>query len=313
MKCDAVFEGGGVKGIAFVGAIQETENRGYSFHQLAGTSAGAITASLLAAGYTGKELEEAMYELSLLDLLDLGWIGHIPYVGKGLNVWIKKGIYSGTKLEQWVQEMLQKKGIKTFGDLPEGKLRIIASDISNGELMIIPDDLAKYSIKWKSFPISKAVRMSSMIPYFFQPVIIREKKRNVYVLDGGLLSNYPIWLFDSKTKPRWPTFGFRLRASNQTTPAKVSGPVSMSLAILATMLEAHDRKYIEKHDAARTLFIPVENIKSTDFSISEEQKRLLIDLGRSEAKDFFDQWHFSAYIDQYRRLSPSIQFKGQDK
>jgi hypothetical protein len=35
VKCDAVFEGGGVKGIAFVGAIQETEKRGYSFNQLA--------------------------------------------------------------------------------------------------------------------------------------------------------------------------------------------------------------------------------------------------------------------------------------
>lgn len=91
MKCDAVFEGGGVKGIAFIGGIQETERRGYKFNQLAGTSAGAITASLLASGYTGDELEEMICELDILDLLDLGWIGKIPYVGKGLNFSIKKG------------------------------------------------------------------------------------------------------------------------------------------------------------------------------------------------------------------------------
>jgi NTE family protein len=311
VKCDAVFEGGGVKGIAFVGAIQETEKRGYSFNQLAGTSAGAITASLLAAGYNGKELEDAILELCLLDLLDVGWTGTIPYVGKGINIIIKKGLYNGDKLEQWVEEKLTKKDILTFGDLPEGKLRIIASDISNGKLMVLPDDLNKYGIEWKSFPISKAVRMSSMIPYFFQPVVLRKKENGkIYILDGGLLSNYPIWLFDSKTIPRWPTFGYRLRASNQTPPAKIWGPVTMTSAILSTMLEAHDRKYIEEHNASRTIFIPTENIRSTDFSISDTQKKLLIDLGREEAKKFFNEWNFQTYIDQHRRVTPSIKIKG---
>ncbi len=47
LKCDAVFEGGGVKGIGLVGAISEIEKAGYGFENLAGTSAGAIVASLL--------------------------------------------------------------------------------------------------------------------------------------------------------------------------------------------------------------------------------------------------------------------------
>jgi NTE family protein len=56
LRADAVFEGGGVKGIGLVGAVTVMEERGYRWMNLAGTSAGAIVASLLAAGYTGPEL-----------------------------------------------------------------------------------------------------------------------------------------------------------------------------------------------------------------------------------------------------------------
>ena len=51
LKIDAVFEGGGVKGIGLVGAVAVTEEKGYQFENLAGTSAGAIVAALIAAGY----------------------------------------------------------------------------------------------------------------------------------------------------------------------------------------------------------------------------------------------------------------------
>ncbi|MCH8291286.1 patatin-like phospholipase family protein [Candidatus Poribacteria bacterium] len=59
---DLVFEGGGAKGIVFVGAMQEFESRGYTSRRLIGTSAGAITATLLAARYTAEELLDATME-----------------------------------------------------------------------------------------------------------------------------------------------------------------------------------------------------------------------------------------------------------
>jgi predicted acylesterase/phospholipase RssA len=61
-KADAVFEGGGVKGIALAGAIVVAESLGVQWQRVAGTSAGAITACLLAAGYTGEELIPIMTE-----------------------------------------------------------------------------------------------------------------------------------------------------------------------------------------------------------------------------------------------------------
>ncbi|QZT32636.1 patatin-like phospholipase family protein [Caldalkalibacillus thermarum TA2.A1] len=311
LKCDAVFAGGGVKGIAFIGAIRETEERGYQFQRVAGTSAGSIMAALLAAGYSGKEMEGLLEELSFPAFLQADWIGRLPGIGKPLNILFRNGMYNTAGLEQWIRDKLIKKGIWSFDDLPEGKLKIIASDITNGRIMIIPDDLPFYGLDPAQFPIARAVRMSCSIPYFFQPVMINQNKKKVVVVDGGLLSNYPIWIFDSKQTPRWPTFGFRLKGADRYQPMKISGPFSMFKAIFTTMMEAHDRRHIEDHDAIRTVFISVENIRATDFHLTLEQKQKLVRLGREEAKRFFDQWSFSNYISRYRRAPVNIKSKSQ--
>lgn len=307
-KCDAVFEGGGVKGIAFVGAIQEAERRGYSFQNVAGTSAGAIIAALLVAGYTGDELEELLDEMPFQTLNPTGW-GKVPFIGKGLNVLIKNGIYSGMEIETWMQDKLKKKGIYRFGDLAPNRLSIIASDITNGRIMQIPQDLEAYKLNPQSFSIARAVRMSSTIPYFFQPVIIRQGKQKIVIVDGGLLSNFPVWIFDSKESPQWPTFGFRLRGSDCYDPAKITGPFSMYVAILSTMREAHDRRYVNPEDAVRTMFIPADDIRATDFSMTANEKEKLIALGQQEAQKFFDHWNFPHYVQQYRQSSTAIKIK----
>jgi NTE family protein len=305
LKCDAVFEGGGVKGIAFIGAIQETERRGYTFHRIAGTSAGSLIGSLLAAGYTGDELEEILTHTDFIKFMDQNWICKFPLIGRGLNIMIRNGVYLGQKLESWIGQKLKVKGVETFGDLPEGKLKIIASDISNGRILILPDDLPQYGIDQRSFPIKRAVRMSSSIPYFFEPAYFYNQGKRVIIVDGGLLSNYPVWLFDSRSTPRWPTFGYRLRGAN---PGKmeIKGPLSLLIALVSTMLEAHDRRYIEEHDAARTIFIPVEDVKATDFQLTEKKRRQLVNYGKKEAKDFFDRWNFVHYIEHHRQPVKSI-------
>ena len=70
MLIDGVFSGGGLKGFALVGAYQVLEEKGYQFQRVAGTSAGAILASFIAAGYTAKEIEKLLDELRFL----LFWI-----------------------------------------------------------------------------------------------------------------------------------------------------------------------------------------------------------------------------------------------
>src|SRR5437870_4811366 len=93
IRFDAVFEGGGVKGVALVGALSVLEARGYAPVNIAGTSAGAIVGALLAAGYRAAELKTIISELDFKKLEDSPTVGEIPLVGPALSVLEHLGLY----------------------------------------------------------------------------------------------------------------------------------------------------------------------------------------------------------------------------
>lgn len=166
MQINAVFEGGGVKGISLAGAVKAAENAGVEFSRVAGTSSGSIIASVLAAGYRADEIKDIIEETPFHSFLQRAPIFNTKFIGPALRVLIKKGLYSGEALENWIRDILLAKGIFTFSDIPAGKLYIVASDITNGRLLVLPDDLRQYGINPQTFPVAKAVRMSCSIPYF---------------------------------------------------------------------------------------------------------------------------------------------------
>lgn len=297
MKIDGVFEGGGIKGLAHIGAISVLEEAGYRWERLAGTSAGSIVAALLAVGYSASEIKHLMLEFPYEKIEQRGMLTKLPLVGPILSLLFKNGIYKLTVLEQWMEQALKKKGKMTFGDLTDNKLKIVITDISNSRMSILPDDLPFYGVDPLSFRISRAVMMSSSIPFFFIP----EKIKNNTIIDGGALSNYPIWIFDAAGIPRWPTIGFRLSGQSLSFHStKIRGPVSKTLAIVRTMLDAHDKRYIEKEAAVRTIFITGITIGATDFKISQKDKLDLIDIGRNSATQFLQKWDFQKYVNEYR-------------
>lgn len=279
------------------------EEMGYRWERLAGTSAGSVVAALLAGGYSAKELEEVMKSLDYAKLLGRTWLHRVPVLGMAAPLLLRSGIYVNDVLEEKMTEWLGRKGVATFGDLPEGKLKIIASDISAGRMLVLPDDLPKYRIAPASFPIAAAVRMSTTIPYFFQPYRLRPRpgRRVHYILDGGLLSNYPIWIFDVEGTPRWPTIGFRL-SERQAAPKlnPINGPISMFGAIFRTMLKAHDQRHANSHAESRTIFIPTENVSTTQFDLSDDDRDELFRSGQCAARKFLTRWSLEQYIKVYR-------------
>ncbi|MFY0543283.1 patatin-like phospholipase family protein [Brevibacillus sp. H7] len=310
MKADAVFEGGGVKGIAFIGALKVMEEQGYEWEKLAGTSAGSIVAALVSAGYRSVELYEVFKRMDYFHLLQRRGLGRIPLVGNLYSLFVHEGMYPSDGIEELVDELLRRKGIRTFGDLSEGKLRIIASDITSGKMLVLPDDLALFGVDPADFPISKAVRMSSSIPFFFQPVRIDLQNQPHYVVDGGLLSNYPVWLFDVPGIPRWPTIGFRLHGKRaQAVETNVDGLFSLTKGLIMTMLDAHDRLYVEKTNAVRTIFIDSLGVRATQFKLSEEVRDQLFRSGEEAARRFLEMWNFAEYIRSYRKKEPTIKIK----
>ncbi|GAB7386809.1 patatin-like phospholipase family protein [Bacillaceae bacterium] len=301
MWADAVFEGGGVKVLSLIGAVERLEEEGYRWKRLAGTSAGSILASLLAAGYSASELKSLFMDLDFRQFADgIDW-GCFTYVANGIRLLKGKGLYRGERLEAWLDELLRQKGVRTFAGLPQEKLQIIASDITNGKMLILPQDIEPHGIPPAELAVSRAVRMSCSLPFFYQPVVIQTKgKGKIFIVDGGLLSNYPIWIFDRKGEPRWPTFGFRIASRHDGKPREIRDLFSYLNALFATMLETQDMKYVDDPDAIRTIFISSLGIKTTQFDLRREQKLALYREGRKAAEKFLAKWDFSSYVKTYR-------------
>jgi len=295
LKADAVFEGGGARGIAFIGAIQAMEEEKVEWERLAGTSAGALIASLLASGYKSHEIKERVSELDFSKLPGKTYLNRIPIFGIFLELMIHLGIYKNDYLESWLDSLLLEKDITTFADLPDGKLKIIASDISNGQMLVLPDDLARYRMTPADLKVSTAVMMSASLPFFYRPVIWKTKDRKKsYILDGGLLSNFPIWLFDAEN-PRFPTFGFRFVKDEVNIDPVIPTPIHLFKNIFKTMLQAHDLRHLNEETIERTVQIPTGDINTTDFELNKEEIDFLYKSGYISAKEFLSKWDFEQY------------------
>ena len=292
MVIDGVFSGGGLKGFALVGAYQVLEEKGYQFKRVAGTSAGAIIACFIAAGFSGKEIEEMLENQDFQSLLDpRKTIIPMPIM-KWFFLYWRLGLYQGNALENWFLEKLSEKGVYTFSDLPVGSLRLIASDLTNGRMLVIPDDLEKYGLSADTFPIARALRMSCGIPFFFEPVKLEVGSRETIVVDGGVLSNFPMWLYDDTNgKKERPVLGIKLSHNQEEMPGhKIDNALDLFEALFSTMKNAHDEKYISRKHEKNILFIPVDGYSATQFDMDENAKEELIKKGRSSTIEFLKTW-----------------------
>jgi NTE family protein len=314
MEVNAVFQGGGVKAIGLAGAVCAAEQHGITFGRLGGTSSGSIIASLLAAGYSGEELKKVILRTPFSSFLKQSTLYRIRWLGPAVRLYVKKGLYSGEQVEAWASELLAARGIVRFGDLPRGKLQIIASDISNGRLLVLPDDIARYGIDPERFTVARAIRMSTSIPLFFDPVILRKRYRNgekhepfreqfIYVVDGGILSNFPLWLFDQDTKNPHdpvPTLGFQLVGrAEPPAPHRIIGPLTLFRALFSTMMDAHDERYIDESQGFRAIKIPSAQVHTTDFNISPEKSVELFESGVEAGNKFFRTFSVERYAKLY--------------
>ncbi len=136
-------------------------------------------------------------------------------------------------------------------------------------------------------------------------------------VDGGVLSNYPIWLLDDDTSnPEWPTFGFKLTQVDNSDVKKpehkpFKNVAGFLMSIGGTMMDAHDNYYISESrgDYERTIKIPntievngvKKKINTVDFDITREESRALFNNGLKAAEDFLSKWDFDAWKKKYRQ------------
>ena len=329
-RVDLVLEGGGVKGIALAGALEVLEERGYTVNRVAGSSAGAIAGALLTAGIPASQMVQILRETDYR-LFEDGpwWTRTLP--GKGLSILLHNGIHRGRHLRDWVAEQLAEHGAPggtgTFADLryedPDPgieltgahahRLVVTVSDLSAGLLRYLPLDADALGTSPDALRVADAVRASTSIPLFFRPVRWKNAHGLPSVLvDGGLLSNFPVSVFDRPDgePPRWPTFGLKLSAKPEAdfgVRNRIRGPLSFGKAVADTVTGFYDRMHIDAaHSVARTIFIDTEAVRPTLCDLSEEERELLYRKGRKAATDFLDgdheqePWDFEAYTRRFR-------------
>ncbi|SER16369.1 NTE family protein [Gracilibacillus ureilyticus] len=295
MKVDGVFSGGGVKAFVFIGALQALEEENIYFERVAGTSAGALLAALIAAGYRAKEIKELFLEIEITQFQDQSRLSSaLPFL-KWVTLYKTMGLYRGGKFEQWIERLLKDKGIYTFSDIGLERLKIVAADITLNRVIVFPDDLmTAYHINPSSYSISKALRSSISIPYFFRPSNILNPltKQKSLIVDGMILSNFPIWIFENTSgRKERPILGMQLTSPTPFSNMKqINNSVDLLKAMISTMRRATDQRYIHKNIADQILFFPVDEVEATDFDIPTNKRADLIVYGYKRTKKFLTKW-----------------------
>ena len=329
-RADLVLEGGGVKGIGLVGAVATMARSGYTFPRVAGTSAGAVVGAFVAAlqraGEPLERLQDVARALDYRRLRDRGVIGRaagpLARVVDGFSLAFDGGVFEGDYLTSWVRGALADLGVRTFGDLrqddPQSSLPdehryalvVVASDVSRKRMVRLPWDYARYGLEADEQEVADAVRASAAIPFFFEPVTLRARDESgahlvSTLVDGSVLSNFPVALFDRTDgrPPRWPTFGVRLsmRPAGRVHTTEVRGTVSLALSLVETMLEACDAQHIDDPCVqARSVFVDTSGISPVDFDITPEMQEQLLLAGHEAAGAFLARWDWPAYLARCR-------------
>ena len=320
-----IFEGGGVKGIAYLGALEVLRQREIlpAIERIGGTSAGAINAILLGLGFSAQETREILWGLDFNAFMDDSW-GILRDSNRLLTEF---GWYKGDFFRNWIGGLIKEKtgnSETTFADIEALKksrgfksLYFVGTNLSTSFSEVFS---AEHTPR---VCVADAVRISMSIPLFFAA---RCGIRGDLYVDGGVLDNYPIKLFDRKkylatnnyTETDYyrtvnqqiarldrpisgyvynkETLGFRLDSKeeiavfrDQAEPAhrKIDDFFSYTWALIHTVMEAQQSSHLHNDDWARTIYIDTLGISTTDFDLDDDRKKELINSGRQGAESYF--------------------------
>jgi len=309
-------KGGGIRGIAYAGAINVLENKQLlqHFEKVAGTSVGAITATMICMGYTARQIENVMYNLDLATFND----GQGSFIGGQQRFRKRYGWYKGKRLEQWIGDMIkQQTGNEnlTFGELH----KLTKENPKYKDLYVLVTNLSKQKLivfSWESYPdvvVKEAVRASVSIPLYYTAMFIdttgkisskQSKTDNEDILiDGGLLANYPIEVFNTHEDSvnhviNAYTLGLKLERPEQINyaatqegiaPFQIRSLPNYIGALYNLTIEELNKSIPHEIEERNTIYISTSNINPRVRHITKEQRQLLFNNGATATKAFFER------------------------
>lgn len=309
-----VFEGAGVRGIAYSGVLSELEKNKITndIVNVGGTSAGAITALMVSLGYTSNEILDIISKTKFQKFND----GEYFFIGGFSRLNSKFGWYKGDKFTKWLEKIIiAKTGNSeiTFGELKnEGfkQLYITATCLNKQKLIVFSAET------YPKMKIKDAARISMSIPLYFEAVFIDSigqvhNKNDIdnldVVVDGGIIGNFPIFIFDSLKVdslnqiiriPNKKTLGIRIDSdlqiqndtlSKELVPMAINNMNDFLEAFYVLVLENLNRMPLIPEDWERTISVSSVGISPRIKKLTAKQKESLIKSGEISTRKYFDK------------------------
>jgi NTE family protein len=310
-----VLEGGGIKGIAYGGALLELDNKGVllGITRCAGTSAGAIQAALLAIGYSPEEIIEIVTNTPVESFNDDGFV-----VKAAKRMTKEYGWFRGDSfLKKMESVIFERTG---NANLTFAQLHDLAKTYPFRDLYVTGVNLSEQKLEVFSYEthpnmrIADAVRVSMSIPLYYRGIWLDKTGKvfenpsdgqecSLYV-DGGLLANYPIEIFDNTrylgdSVSNWvfnqETLGMRLENCEQIdheitqreglAPKKINDLNSYMDALSGIIMR--NIKAPNPDDIKRTIFINDLGKSAKVRKVPEEEKKAMIAAGRQGVLEYF--------------------------
>jgi len=286
-----VFSGGGIKSIAFIGALKVLEKHGLlkNIESYIGCSGGAIIALFVSIGYTPHNLFRLFTKVNFADFQEL-------QVDRLLS---KNGMDSGQKIMKLFTAIVKRKGIYpniTFQELFQKTQK---------ELIICGSNLTKNKERYFNYHetpnviVLEALRLSISYPYIYEPIILNE---DVYV-DGGLLDPFPIRYYGTDCPD---VLGILIhdRLLTEERANEISSIEDLSFSIISSVVDRLVDLSVQGMEG-KFIQIDIKDFHSMDFKKGQEEKDKIYQIGINSAEKYLADFYHKKY--QHRLLKKYLQ------
>lgn len=276
IKYNCVFGGGGIRGLCYIGAVKALQENNIELESIAGSSVGAVFASLLAVGYNADEIKEMFFEFNFNMFRDIN-----------INIFNNDiSLSKGEIFLEWLRNKYSEKlyGIKNqkvyFKDIDKD-LRILTIDINTNTPHIFSKETTPDT------EIAYAVRTSASLPGLMKPI----NEGEAILVDGDLIKSWPAWkIYNELNTKETRLLEFRLEGSRDDSDIK--NPMDYVNSIINTIWYlSTENVFNEYHNNDRYDYVVIDakDIILFDFTLDKNTKEKLIEKGYTTTKTYFEK------------------------